>query len=81
VGRPFPLAAPDEARHATLFTRAAGGETVRDEMMRCATKSGAVLDIRGSAAPFYDASGWLRGMVYAFDDVTRHARAAAASSV
>jgi len=53
---------------------------VRDEIMRCATKSGVVLDIRGSAAPFYDASGWLRGMVYAFDDVTRPARTAAASS-
>jgi PAS domain S-box-containing protein len=71
VGRPFPLAAPEEARHERLFARATGGETVRDERMNCVTKFGAVFETRVSVAPFYDASGWLRGMVFAFDDVTR----------
>jgi len=71
VGQPFPLAVPGDARPEALFTRASGGETVRNDTLRCATRSGTIVDVRGSAVPFYDASGWLRGLVCAFDVVAR----------
>ena len=74
VKQPFALAAPGETRHEALFVRAAAGETVREQTMRCVTKSGVVVEVRGSVAPFYDALGWLRGMVCAFDVIPSHAR-------
>ena len=73
LGMPYPLlpveAAAQEEQKA-LFARALAGASLRDLRFRCRCKDGSEPDIRGSAAPFHDASGALRGVAFAMEDIT-----------
>ncbi len=71
LGKPYPLVPPDaESEQRALFTRVMAGEVLRDLTFRRRHKDGSERDIHGSAAPFYDASGKLRGIACALEDVT-----------
>jgi PAS domain S-box-containing protein len=73
IGKPYPLMPDDAAardEQKVLFERALAGAVLRDLAFQCRCKDGTQPDIRGSAAPFYDASGMLRGVAFALEDIT-----------
>ena len=72
VGKPYPRRAPmeAEAEQMEVFTRVMAGEEVSSLAFRRQHKDGTWRDLRGAAAPFYDASGILRGGAYSLEDVT-----------
>jgi PAS domain S-box-containing protein len=73
LGKPYPLlpGAPHERRkQRALFARILAGETLRDVDLNCRRKDGTEIAVRGSAAPFHDASGALRGVAFALEDLT-----------
>ena len=73
IGRPYPLLPhePHERRkQRALFARILAGETLRDVDLNCHRKDGTEIAVRGSAAPFHDASGALRGVAFALEDLT-----------
>ena len=73
LGKPYPLL-PDEPQlqndQKALFARAVAGAALRDIDVRCRRRDGTEIDMRGSAAPFHDASGALRGVAFALEDLT-----------
>ena len=71
MGEPYPLVPAAEAtEQRALFARLLAGETLTDLTFRRRHKDGSERDIHGAAAPFYDASGALRGVAAALEDVT-----------
>ena len=73
LGRPYPLLPrePQERRkQRALFARTLAGDTLRDVDLNCRRKDGTEIAVRGSAAPFHDASGALRGVAFALEDLT-----------
>ena len=74
IGRPYPLMPEDRAVRADQverFRRALAGAALHDHVFECRCKDGSQPEIRGSAAPFYDASGVVRGVAFALEDVTQ----------
>ncbi len=71
VGKPYPLVPPSAlGEQRALFARVLAGETLNDLTFRRRHKDGSERDIHGAAAPFFDASGRLRGVAAALEDVT-----------
>jgi PAS domain S-box-containing protein len=73
LGKPYPLLphAPHmQQEQRALFARALAGATMRDIELCCRGKDGAEIATRGSAAPFHDSSGALRGVAFALEDLT-----------
>ena len=73
VDRPYGLLPQDAgavAEQKLLFARALAGETLKDTRFRCRAKDGSEPHIVGSAAPFRDASGAIRGVAFAMEDMT-----------
>jgi diguanylate cyclase (GGDEF)-like protein/PAS domain S-box-containing protein len=53
-----------------VFRRAFGGETVRGVEVKRMRKDGSFVDVRVSAAPMYHPDGTVRGVAWAYEDVT-----------
>ena len=73
LGRPYPLMPRQPERQdeqKALFARALAGATLRDVDFHCRSKVGREIAVRGSAAPFHDASGTLLGVAFALEDIT-----------
>jgi PAS domain S-box-containing protein len=73
LGKPYPLMPHDprqQDEQRALFARALAGATLRGVDLRCRRKDGAEIAMRGSAAAFRDASGALRGVAFALEDLT-----------
>ena len=73
LGKPYPLLPhepPEQEAHKALIARAVAGATLRDVDFRCRCKDGSEVAMRGSAAPFHDAAGALRGVAFVLEDVT-----------
>jgi diguanylate cyclase (GGDEF)-like protein/PAS domain S-box-containing protein len=58
-----------------LFRRAFGGETVRDVELKRMRKDGSLVDVRVSAAPMYHRDGTVRGVAWAYQDITERKKA------
>jgi diguanylate cyclase (GGDEF)-like protein/PAS domain S-box-containing protein len=58
-----------------LFRRAIGGETVRDVELKRMHKDGSLVDVRVSAAPMYHRDGTVRGVAWAYQNITERKRA------
>ncbi|MBO0756689.1 MAG: EAL domain-containing protein [Bradyrhizobiaceae bacterium] len=58
-----------------LFGRAIGGETVRDVEVKRMRKDGSLVDVRVSAAPMYHCDGAVRGVAWAYQDITERNKA------
>ena len=58
-----------------LFGRALGGETVRDVELQRMRKDGSLVDVRVSAAPMYHTDGSVRGVAWAYQDITERKKA------
>jgi PAS domain S-box-containing protein len=73
LGKPYPLL-PREPQvrkeQRALFARIVAGATLRDIDLHCRLRNGTVIAMRGSAAPFHDATGELRGVAFALEDLT-----------
>jgi PAS domain S-box-containing protein len=73
LGKPYPLLPHQRHRRReqrALFARILAGDTLRDVDLNCCRKDGTEIAVRGSAAPFHDASGALRGVAFALEDLT-----------
>jgi PAS domain S-box-containing protein len=71
VGDPYPMI-PASGRGAfrDLFARACDGQAQSNVLLDCVRKDGTSVQVRCGGAPFYDASGMLRGVAYMLEDVT-----------
>jgi len=71
VGHRYPMipAAGREA-FAASFAHACDGNVQRNIHFSCVRKDGEDVEVRCGGAPFYDASGMLRGVAYMLEDVT-----------
>src|ERR1700730_2866523 len=72
IGKPSPRRAADEAEteQRALVARVMSGETLNNLSFRRRHRDGTERELYGAAAPFYDASGTLRGAAYVLEDVT-----------
>ena len=73
LGKPYPLLPHrrhERREQRALFARILAGDTLRDVDLNCHRKDGTEIAVRGSAAPFHDASGALRGVAFALEDLT-----------
>jgi diguanylate cyclase (GGDEF)-like protein/PAS domain S-box-containing protein len=78
VGPRTKLIPPGGAAHSqTLFDRAIGGEIVRDEQVARMRKDGSLVDVRIAAARMHDVDGAVRGVAWAYEDITDRKRAEA----
>jgi diguanylate cyclase (GGDEF)-like protein/PAS domain S-box-containing protein len=58
-----------------LFQRAFGGEMQRDIEVKRMRKDGSLVDVRIAAAPMYHPDGTVRGVAWAYEDVTERKKA------
>jgi diguanylate cyclase (GGDEF)-like protein/PAS domain S-box-containing protein len=58
-----------------LFQSAFGGETVRDVEVKRMRNDGSLVDVRVSAAPMYHRDGTVRGVAWAYQDITERKKA------
>jgi diguanylate cyclase (GGDEF)-like protein/PAS domain S-box-containing protein len=58
-----------------LFRLAIGGETIRDVELQRMRKDGSLVDVRVSAAPMYHPDGTMRGVAWAYEDITERKKA------
>jgi diguanylate cyclase (GGDEF)-like protein/PAS domain S-box-containing protein len=65
----------EEAISQGLFDRAFRGETVRDVQVRRRRKDGTLVDVRIAAAPMYNLDGTVRGVAWAYEDITDRKKA------
>ncbi|HKA81502.1 MAG TPA: EAL domain-containing protein [Xanthobacteraceae bacterium] len=65
----------EEAVSQTLFDRAFRGETVRDVQLRRRRKDATLVDVRVAAAPMYNLDGTVRGVAWAYEDITDRKKA------
>jgi len=78
VGPRTKLVPPSGAAHSqALFDRAIAGETVRDEQVTRMRKDGSLVEVRIAAARMHDADGAVRGVAWAYEDITDRKRAEA----
>jgi len=70
LGEPFPLSLPEDDDHPDLFERALDGETVTGVETQRRTKSGDLVDVSLSIAPYRDADGAIVGTMGAIEDIT-----------
>jgi PAS domain S-box-containing protein len=71
LGKPFPLMTPgEEASLRAMLERATAGETLRGMIFQCRRADGSLPDIRGSVAPYRDATVKVAGLALALEDVT-----------
>ncbi len=76
LGLPTKLLPPDgAARSQALFERAIAGETVRDVQVKRMRQDGSQVDVRIAAARMYDVDGAVRGVAWAYQDITERKRA------
>jgi diguanylate cyclase (GGDEF)-like protein/PAS domain S-box-containing protein len=70
------IVAPDGmAESQTLFERALAGDTVRDVQVKRMRKDGSLVDVRLAAASMYHADGTVRGVAWAYEDITHRKKA------
>jgi len=76
VGRPTRLV-PDDgmAESAALFQCALNGETLRDVLVKRKRKDGSLVDIKLAAAPMLNLNGTVRGVAWAYEDITNQKKA------
>jgi diguanylate cyclase (GGDEF)-like protein/PAS domain S-box-containing protein len=65
----------EEAVSQALFDRAFRGETIRDAQLRRRRKDGTLVDVRIAAAPMYNLDGTVRGVAWAYEDITDRKKA------
>ena len=65
----------EEAVSQTLFDRAFKGETIRDVQLKRRRKDGTLVDVRVAAAPMYNLDGTVRGVAWAYEDITDRKKA------
>jgi diguanylate cyclase (GGDEF)-like protein/PAS domain S-box-containing protein len=65
----------EEAVSQGLFDRAFRGETIRDVQVRRRRKDGTLVDVRVAAAPMYNPDGTVRGVAWAYEDITDRKKA------
>ncbi len=65
----------EEAVSQGLFDRAFKGETIRDVQLRRLRKDGSLVDVRVAAAPMYNLDGTVRGVAWAYEDITDRKKA------
>jgi diguanylate cyclase (GGDEF)-like protein/PAS domain S-box-containing protein len=71
LGQTTKLVPPDRtAESQALFERAMSGETVRDAQVKRLRKDGATIDVRVAAAPMTNPDGTVRGVAWAYEDIT-----------
>jgi diguanylate cyclase (GGDEF)-like protein/PAS domain S-box-containing protein len=58
-----------------LFLRAMSGETVRDVHVKRLRKDGSLVDVRVAAAPMTNPDGTVRGVAWAYEDITDRKKA------
>jgi diguanylate cyclase (GGDEF)-like protein/PAS domain S-box-containing protein len=76
IGHLTKIVPPDGAEISNrLFRRAFGGETVRDVELKRKRKNGSLVDVRVSAAPMYHRDGTVRGVAWAYQDITERKKA------
>jgi diguanylate cyclase (GGDEF)-like protein/PAS domain S-box-containing protein len=62
-------------QYTAMFLRAFGGETVRDVEVKRMCKDGSLVDVRVSAAPMYHRDKTVRGVAWAYQDITERKKA------
>jgi diguanylate cyclase (GGDEF)-like protein/PAS domain S-box-containing protein len=76
IGELTKLVPPDRmAESQALFERAMSGETVRDVQVKRLRKDGRLIDVRIAAAPMTNPDGTVRGVAWAYEDVTDRKKA------
>src|SRR5205085_4855022 len=71
IGQPTKLLPPDRvAESQALFERAMRGEIVRDVQVKRLRKDGTLIDVRVAAAPMTNPDGTVRGVAWAYEDIT-----------
>jgi diguanylate cyclase (GGDEF)-like protein/PAS domain S-box-containing protein len=76
IGQPTKLVPPDRVREShALFARAFSGETVRDVQVKRLRKDGSLVDVRVAAAPMCNPDGTVRGVAWAYEDITDRKKA------
>jgi diguanylate cyclase (GGDEF)-like protein/PAS domain S-box-containing protein len=65
----------EEAASQAVFDRAFRGETVRDVQLRRKRKDGTLVDVRIAAAPMCNLDGTVRGVAWAYEDITDRKKA------
>jgi diguanylate cyclase (GGDEF)-like protein/PAS domain S-box-containing protein len=71
IGQPTKLLPPDRvAESQALFERAISGEIVRDVQVKRLRKDGTMIDVRVAAAPMTNPDGTVRGVAWAYEDIT-----------
>lgn len=76
IGKHTKLVPPDRRLESqSLFERAMRGETVRDVHVKRLRKDGTVVDVRIAAAPMTNPDGTVRGVAWAYEDVTDRRKA------
>jgi diguanylate cyclase (GGDEF)-like protein/PAS domain S-box-containing protein len=63
------------AESQALFERALAGDTVRDVQIKRMRKDGSLVDVRIAAAPMYHVDGTVRGVAWAYEDITHRKKA------
>ena len=76
IGQLTKLLPPDRiAESQALFERAIRGETVHDVHVKRRRKDGTLVDVRVAAAPMTNPDGTVRGVAWAYEDVTDRKKA------
>jgi diguanylate cyclase (GGDEF)-like protein/PAS domain S-box-containing protein len=76
VGQRTKLVPPEGVAHSqALFDRAMGGETLRDVQATRMRKDGSLVEVRIAAARMHDVDGAVRGVAWAYEDITDRKRA------
>jgi diguanylate cyclase (GGDEF)-like protein/PAS domain S-box-containing protein len=76
VGHATRLVPPEGAAYSqALFERAIAGETLRDVQLKRMRKDGSLVDVRIAAARMHDVDGAVRGVAWAYEDITDRKRA------
>jgi diguanylate cyclase (GGDEF)-like protein/PAS domain S-box-containing protein len=76
VGQATKIVPPDGLDQSNeLFRLALGGETIRDVELKRMRKDGSLVDVRVSAAPMYHPDGTMRGVAWAYEDITERKKA------
>ncbi|MFL5049472.1 MAG: EAL domain-containing protein [Xanthobacteraceae bacterium] len=63
------------AESQALFERALAGDTVRDVQLKRMRKDGSLVDVRIAAARMYHVDGTVRGVAWAYEDITHRKKA------
>jgi diguanylate cyclase (GGDEF)-like protein/PAS domain S-box-containing protein len=76
IGRLTKLVPPElKEESQSLFDRAMSGETIRDAQVKRLRRDGTTVDVRVAAAPMTNPDGTVRGVAWAYEDITDRKRA------